>query len=82
MKDGCICEGNWRTIVKEYEPKIGKKYKTYWGPDGKGEYEYLFFGLVHGGDDYYYGMVSTKDGKVRLLSCVGSIEGFDFEEVK
>mgnify|MGYP003423079750 CR=1 FL=1 len=74
---GCICEGNWRKIVGEYEPLIGKKYKGY---DGE---TYTFFGLVHGSDDYYYGMCNRDLTKgVKLLSCVGSIEGHGFEEVK
>lgn len=76
----CICKGNWRAIVKESEPKLGRKYKADWGPDGKKDYEYTFFGIVHGSDDYYYGMVD-KDNKMRLLSCVGNIESFGFYEI-
>lgn len=68
--EGCICRGNWRAIVKETEGLIGKKFR-----DRKGE-EYTFYGIVHGDDDYYYGMY--KAGDCRLLSCVGSIEGHDF----
>jgi hypothetical protein len=63
----CICKGNWRKIVAEHENLIGAQYE-----DEKGN-AYTFFGLVHGDDDYYYGM-SSKAG-VSLLSCVGSIEG-------
>lgn len=71
---------NWTLLVKEYAPKIGRTYKANWGPGGKKDYEYRFFGLVHGDDDYYYGMVEVGS-KVRLLSCVGNIEGFGFEEI-
>ena len=67
---GCICEGNWRSIVAESEPLLDKKFRD---RDGK---EYLFYGVVHGSDDYYYGMLSIGDGKSLLLSCVGSIEGY------
>lgn len=71
MSDGeCICEGNWRLIVKECEPFIGERYE-----DADGNL-YTFFGVVHGRDDYYYGMFGS--GTLRLLSCVGSIEGSGF----
>jgi hypothetical protein len=72
---------NWPGIVKEYESRIGRKYKCNWGPEGSGAYTYTFFGLVHADDDYYYGMVDNKTGKMRLLSCVGAIDGFGFEEI-
>lgn len=71
---GCICFGNWRKLVSEHESLIGKRYKGY---DGK---TYTFFGLVHGGDDYYYGM--CNENGVKLLSCVGSIEGCGYKELK
>lgn len=66
----CICKGNWRNIVKDCEHLIGETYMY------KGT-EYILFGLVHGDDDYYYGMSSTE-GRNMLLSCVGSIEGYGF----
>ena len=72
--NGCICEGNWRKIVAESEPDFGKRFT-----DESGR-TYTFFGIVHGSDDYYYGM---SDGeKVRLLSCVGSIEGHGFTQAE
>jgi len=64
----CICKGNWRAIVKEYEPLINRKFKN--GFDGK---TYIFFGIVHGDDDYYYGMCD-EDNKMFLSTCVGSME--------
>ena len=66
----CICQGNWRSIVKETEHLIGKRFR-----DNRGDV-YTFFGLVHGDDDYYYGM---NGNRLALLSCVGSIEGHGFE---
>lgn len=68
---GCICKGNWRAIIGECGPLIGKKFK-----DSHGEY-WTFFGVVYGDDDYYYGMCN-KD-RLRLLSCVGSFECHGFE---
>jgi hypothetical protein len=70
-KEGCICHGNWRAIVRDSEPLIGK-----WFVDDKGA-RWNFFGPVHGGDDYYYGMIG-ENGKLALLSCVGSIEGWGY----
>lgn len=72
---GCICRGNWRSIVKEYERLIGRQYRrevdsTLW----------TFFGLVHADDDYYYGMCN-KSG-VTLVSCVGHLEGAGFELIE
>jgi hypothetical protein len=72
----CICKGNWRKIVQETEPLIGKTFL-----DNRGK-PYVLFGIVHGGDDYYYGMCSIPDFTVELLSCVGSIKtaGFTLDE--
>ncbi|MFA6064197.1 MAG: hypothetical protein WC736_16530 [Gallionella sp.] len=66
--EGCICKGNWRAIVNEYGPKIGRRFV-----DRHGD-EYTFFGIVHSDDDYYYGM-AKKDGTFLLCSCVGYLEG-------
>jgi hypothetical protein len=66
----CICKGNWRAIVKEAEPMIGKEFRNTAGNT------YRFFGVVHGEDDYYYGMADKNS--VRLLSCVGSIDGHGY----
>ncbi len=71
-KTECICEGNWRLLVKEVEGKIGKQFI-----DKQGQV-FTFFGLVYGTDDYYYGM--SKKGKIRLLSCVGDFDSWDLKE--
>lgn len=69
----CICKGNWRLIVNECKHLIGEHYE---GDDYR---DYVFFGIVHAEDDYYYGMYSDEQGgRLRLLSCVGSIEMFGF----
>jgi len=70
----CICKGNWRKIVKESEGLLDKEFK-----DGRGK-TWWFFGIVHGSDDYYYGMQSKK-GKVQLLSCVASLGTYGFVQV-
>lgn len=69
---GCICKGNWRKIVAEKESLIGEEFLNASGD------KWRLFGIVHGGDDYYYGMVSCETEKIALLSCVGSIEGHGF----
>lgn len=61
----------WNQLVEEYEPLIGAQYRC-------GEHTYTFFGLVHGGDDYYYGMWQHGTGKCELLSCVGAPESFGY----
>jgi len=65
----CICEGNWRNIVKDTEQYLDQVYHN--ERDNK---DYVFFGIVHGKDDYYYGMCELGNGKTVLLSCVGSME--------
>lgn len=68
----CICKGNWRLLVAEYEPLFNRQYMSHHGD------VYTFFGLVHAADDYYFGMSEDCTKKVILLSCVGDIEGFGF----
>lgn len=67
----CICHGNWRALVKESLPFLGKKYR-----DVHDGLEYTFYGVVHAEDDYYYGIY--REGKARLLSCVGDLEQHGF----
>lgn len=66
----CICKGNWQQIIKESEHLIDKKFKD---PNGN---QYTFVGVVHGSDDYYYGMVDP-DGKLMMLSCVGNLNSWE-----
>ena len=67
---------NWRTIIAECEHLIGKSFKD---KDGN---NYHFFGVVHGEDDYYYGMSSKYTKSIHLLSCVGSLETSGFELIE
>lgn len=71
--NGCVCEGNWRALVAEYDPLIGRHYR-----DRKGTI-YQFFGLVWGDNDFQFGLYSL-DGRCRLmlLSCVGTLEAQGF----
>lgn len=62
--DDCICKGNWRQIIAKCHQLIGKTF-DYCGD------RCVFFGLVYGDDDYYYGL---KGKELHLLSCVGSLE--------
>jgi hypothetical protein len=63
----------WDIIVKEYEKDIGSRYQ-YQIQSGD-IHEYSFVGLIHGNDDYYYGMRDVKTGHLLMLSCVGTLEG-------
>ncbi len=67
-------ENNWILLVSKYTGLIGNTYTN------KGK-EYTFFGLVHGYDDFYYGMCDNNH-KVLLLSCTGDLEthGFIYNE--
>lgn len=67
----CICEGNWRNIVTEVQHLIDKTFKC--KHTGK---KYVFYGVVWGSDDFYYGMY--REGDSKLLSCVGNLEGHGF----
>lgn len=73
--DDCICQGNWRLIVEESVPLFGQMFND------RNGVPHEFFGVVHGGDDYYYGMWSSAEKSLVLLSCVGSIEGHGFTPV-
>lgn len=68
---------NWTLITAKERKRIGRRFKGY-----KGQ-EFIFFGIVDGYDDYYYGMGSWEKGKegIHLLSCVGSIEMMGFTEI-
>lgn len=69
--EGCICEGKWREIIRRNLPFLDKKFV-----DEQGK-EWTFYGIVHGSDDYYYGMCDDE-GRLALLSCVGSIASQGF----
>lgn len=77
LDPNCVCHGNWRSIVNETQHLLGDEYECERGQwSGRGWY---FYGIVHGDDDYYYGMV--RNGRHLLLSCVGSIDGHGFKRV-
>lgn len=68
----CVCRGNWRAIVKESEPYLGKKFTD------RKRAEWTFFGVIHSDDDYYYGMW-RKNGELALLTCCGSLEAHGYK---
>ena len=70
---GCICRGNWRAIVEETEPLLRRTFVNVHDNS-----EWSLFGVVDGFEDYYYGMTRRSNGEMRLLSCVGSIEGHGY----
>lgn len=59
---------NWKLILEEYQELISKKFINELG------IVYIFFGLVHGDDDYYYGLWDWQARNLLLISCVGSLE--------
>ncbi len=73
----CICKGNvkgnWSSIVKDTESLLGKVFVN-----DKGD-KYRLFGVVHGAEDYYYGLSGVETGKILLLSCVAGLETFGLE---
>lgn len=64
---------NLRLILSEVESIIDQqvRYK---------DKEWLFFGVVIGNDDYYYGLYRS-DEKLMLLSCVGNFESWGVEVI-
>jgi len=76
LDEECICRGNWRAIVAEVEPLIGETFI-----DERGD-EYTFFGVVHGEDDYYYGMWDRVNRTLCLASCVGNFHTMGYTQKK
>ncbi len=67
---------NLELILKEEEDNFEKIYN-----DNKGV-THRFIGLLIASDDYYYAMMPCDGtGRLKLLSCVGSIESFGYEKV-
>lgn len=64
--DECVCKGNWRNLVRDYGPFIGR---TFIEPQTGAEY--VFSGLIDGADDYYYLLYSNSTkNPTYMLSCV------------
>jgi len=72
----CICEGNWRDIIKECEPLLNK-----WFVNKKGK-KFMFIGVMNGFDDYYYCLSHMSTGVVEMPSCVGSLEQWGYSQVE
>jgi hypothetical protein len=66
----CVCKGNWRSLMKQYDSMIGKNFVMQ-------NDIYHFFGIVHGADDYYFGMNHELSG-MQLFSCVCDLKTYGF----
>jgi len=67
-------EENWKLLLSKYEHLIGRKYR--WSQNDE---TYIFQGLMHGVDDYYYNMTTANDGIMMSLSCVANLEDYGME---
>lgn len=67
----CICEGNWRNIIKESDPLLGKKFF-----DSYTKRVYKFVGVVWAEDDYYYLMRDQESPNPKYVwsTCCVSLE--------
>lgn len=68
----CVCEGNWREIIKETEGKIGK---TFIDPNKK---EWVLDGILWAEDDFYY--LFANDGELKYCSCVATLNVYGMKE--
>lgn len=73
--DKCICEGNFRKIIKETELLFGKTFKD---PEGD---RWFFQGVLWGEDDFYY-MFENNNFGTKYCSCCASIEQHGFTLIK
>lgn len=72
-KAACVCGGNWRNIIKEYEPFIGKTYKD------ENNKRWKLTGILWAEEDFYY-LLTNKLNETRYVSCCATLEqcGFTF----
>jgi len=59
----CVCEGNWRELVKDYEPHFGKTVED---KDGN---RFVFEGLLWAADDYYFVLTRNKNVPMFETCC-------------
>lgn len=67
----CICEGNWRHLINEYQHLYKRKFER----NGK---IYTFIGILDAEDDYYYTLIDSE-GKLQLSTCVVHLEHFGYK---
>lgn len=67
-----VTSNNWKLIVEYSDPLLNRKFRA---TDGK---KYYFLGPLWADDDFYYTLYSKKHG-LKLLSCVGNIEGYGYK---
>jgi hypothetical protein len=68
----CICEGNWRNIIKDCEHLIREIFID------ENDDAFRLIGVLHGHDDYYYAMIELETGQLQLYSCVLNLHGYGF----
>ena len=68
---------NFKDIVEEYYENFGRVYE-----EERTAERYRFLGILYSYDDLYYAMSNEEGGDLKLLSCVGSPEGFGFKLVE
>jgi hypothetical protein len=67
-KAECVCEGNWRLIIRKMQPLFNRMYA-----DRKGK-EHKLCGVLWAEDDFYYAMWDIEKQQITLYTCVGSLE--------
>lgn len=81
----CVCKGNWRLIVAEYNKACEDHVDGRYGVGGDfidsdgGEWQWI--GVMNGYEDFYYVVYNADREETRFLSCVGSIEGHGYAPV-
>lgn len=69
LKYNLLMDKNWISLVERYDSLINTK----WIDESDGV-EYIFDGLLHASDDYYYMMRNIATGKTLWISCCGVLE--------
>lgn len=64
----CICTGNWRNIIKEVEPLMGKTFI-----DVRNGNLWVFQGVLWVEDDFYYVFINDN-GHHKYITCCASFE--------
>lgn len=68
----CVCEGNWREIIKETQGKIGKTFVDH------NKKEWILDGILWAEDDFYY--LFANSGELKYCSCVATLNVHGMKE--
>jgi hypothetical protein len=66
----CICEGNFREIIKDTEPLFDKEFVD------SNDNTFILSGILYASEDFYYCMWSSSG--CQYLSCLLKIEDYGF----